>query len=260
YEWVPEFQVHVQERIVSLVTDALERRGLATVRMPVSPTAEKVAVESPVDGYVLISLTPAAQLEYSHQKLPVVILGNSYEDLQLSNIYLDNLGITRDLCGRFFDQGHRRIALLQYKSRNLGRERTRIGFEFAHHSRQIRFRRGSIIRVTPNAAGMRECFEALRALSFSAMLVENRDLLGLVWTHAPEGMRKRLSAMELAEIDEGVANTCPLEFIHVKTDFQAAARMVAKMLKDTFDGKQGKPLAWKIPWHVVEARVTAARQ
>ncbi|MCC6696526.1 MAG: GntR family transcriptional regulator [Candidatus Hydrogenedentes bacterium] len=260
YEWVPEFQVHVQERIVSLVREALERRGLAASRIPISPTAEKVSMESPVDGYVLISLTPAAQLEYSHQKLPVVILGNTYEDLQLSNVYLDNLGIARDLCGRLFAQGHRQIALLQYKSRNLGRERTRIGFELAHHSRQIRFRRGSIIRVTPNSGGMRDCFDALRALPFTAMLVENRDLLGLVWSHAPESIRKRLAAMELGEIDEGVANTCPLAFMHVKTDFQAAARMVAKMLKDTFDGKQGKPVAWKIPWHVVETPVDSDKQ
>jgi len=223
YEWVPEYQVHVQERIVSLVVDALQRCGLKVERMPVSPAKSRPAPNDPVDAYVLISLTPAAQLEFSHQKLPVVILGNTYEDLQLSNVYLDNLGITRDLCSRFIDKGHRQIALIQHKSRNLGRERSRIGFELAHHARQIRFRRSSIIRVTPTRHGLEDCFRALRAQPITALLVENRDLLGLIWEHAPPDIRKRLESMEIGEVDEGVAETCPLPLLRVKTDFAAAA-------------------------------------
>ena len=253
YEWVPEYQVHVQERVVSLVAGALERRGLTAERMPVSPAKSRVSAEEPVDAYVLISLTPAAQLEFSHQKLPVVILGNTYEDLQLSNVYLDNLGITRDLCGRFFDEGHRQIGLIQHKSRNLGRERSRIGFELAHHSRQIRFRRSSIIRVTPTSQGLELCYQALRSQPVTALLVENRDLLGLIWQHAPQDIRKRLERTEIGEVDEGIAEICPLPYLRVKTDFAAAARLVAKMLKNTFDGRQGKPLYQKIPWRVVES-------
>jgi DNA-binding LacI/PurR family transcriptional regulator len=252
--------MHVQERVVSLVTEALNRNGLSAERLPVSPARSRVAPEEPVDAYVLISLAPAAQLEYSHQKLPVVILGNTYEDLQLSNVYLDILTITRDLCGHFFDRGHRQIALIQHKSRNLGRERSRIGFELAHHARQIRFRRSSIIRLTPTSQGLAACYKVLRTQPVTALLVENRDLLGLIWERAPQGIRKRLEEMEIGEVDEGIAETCPLPFHRVKTDLPAAARMVAKMLKESFDGRQGKPQYRKIPWRMIESGRDSVRK
>jgi len=252
-KWQPEYQMQVREHIVSLVTNALERQGLKTVPMPILRANTRVTPDKLVDAYVLISLTPAAQLEFSHQKLPVVILGPSYEDLQISNVYLDTLDLARTLCERFFDEGHRRIALVQYKMRDLAQERTQFGFELAHRYRQIRFRRSSIIRITVNPHGLKECFRELRTQPITALLVSNRDLLGFIWQHAPEDIRKRLQDIEIAEATEGVVDTCPLPYHRIKLNFPAAARMAAKMLKNTLDGRQGKPEARKIPWRVIES-------
>jgi DNA-binding LacI/PurR family transcriptional regulator len=251
-KWQPEYQVQVHEHVVSLVTTALERQGLETEPIPVFRANTRVTSDRPVDAYVLISLTPAAQLEFSHQKLPVVVLGPTYEDLQISNVYLETLDITRDLCERFFDAGHRRIALMQYRLRDLAHERMQFGFELAHRYRQIRFRRRSIIRFTVSPQGLKDCYRELRSQPITALLVANRDLLGYVWQHAPEDIRKQLEDIEIAEVTEGVADTYPLPYLRVKLNFPAAARMVARMLKDTLDGRQGKPLARRIPWQTVE--------
>lgn len=259
-KWVPEYQMPVQEHVVSLVNKALERQGLKTELMPILRAKTRVTPNNPVDAYVLISLTPAAQLEFSHQKLPVVILGPTFEDLQISNVYLDTLDITRDLCERFFDAGHRRVALMQYRLRDLAQERSQFGYELAHRYRQIRFRRSSIIRLTPTSQGLAACYKVLRTQPVTALLVENRDLLGLIWERAPQGIRKRLEEMEIGEVDEGIAETCPLPFHRVKTDLPAAARMVAKMLKESFDGRQGKPQYRKIPWRMIESGRDSVRK
>jgi DNA-binding LacI/PurR family transcriptional regulator len=141
---------------------------------------------------------------------------------------------------------------MQYRLRDLAQERSQFGYELAHRYRQIRFRRSSIIHVTVSSQGLKDCYRALRSQPITALLVGNRDLLGFVWQHAPEDIRRLLEDIEIAEVSEGVADTCPLSYLRVKLNFPAATQMVAKMLKNTLDGRQGKPLARKIPWLLTE--------
>jgi DNA-binding LacI/PurR family transcriptional regulator len=205
-----------------------------------------------VDGYLLHSLPLAVQSQFAAQGKPAVVFGNTYDELGLPSVALDELEITRRLCDDLLKSGRSRVALIQERSLNLGAERSRLGFEYAHHARRRRFGRDRIILVDRHR-GIRVSLVQLELLNPSAILVQNAQLMRQLWDNASGPIRQRIPQAQVILLS-GMAHDLPLPHLrYVRADLNAA-RIVARTLSLSLAARRRHLLHHSIQWRLESAK------
>lgn len=254
YEQSTGLYARMQSGVLTGLLDALGRLGLVAALLQIPASADRVVIgrliqSQRVDGYLLHSLPLAVQSQFAAQGKPAVVFGNTYDELGLPSVALDELEITRQLCDDLLRTGLRCVALIQERSLNLGAERSRLGFEFAHHARRRRFSRDRIILVDRHR-GIRASLHHLELLKPSAILVQNAQLMRQLWDNASDSMRLQF-ANARAILLSGSPGGLPLQNIQfVRADLNAAAQVVAKTLSQSLTAQQPHLQHHAVQWRL----------
>jgi DNA-binding LacI/PurR family transcriptional regulator len=258
YEQSHGLYARQQGDVLAGLMEALRRQELhaATLQIPISADRSMIGrlIQSQkVDGYLLHSLPLAVQSQFAAQGKPAVVFGNTYDELGLPSVALDELEITRRLCDDLLKSGRSRVALIQERSLNLGAERSRLGFEYAHHARRRRFGRDRIILVDRHR-GIRVSLVQLELLNPSAILVQNAQLMRQLWDNASGPIRQRIPQAQVILLS-GMAHDLPLPHLrYVRADLNAAARIVARTLSLSLAARRRHLLHHSIQWRLESAK------
>lgn len=254
YESGPGLYARKQSGVLAGLLEALRHQGLvaALLQIPASadrPTVGRLIQSQRVDGYLLHSLPLAIQSQFAAQGKPAVVFGNTYDELGLPSVALDELEITRRLCDDLLKSGLRRVALIQERSQNLGAERSRLGFEYAHHACRRRFSRDRIVLVDRHR-GIRASLHQLQLLKPSAVLVQNAELMHQLWDNAPDPLRQLMANAQVILLS-GTPENLPLQHARfVQADLNAAAREVAGMLGQSLSARRQPLRHHTIQWRL----------
>lgn len=245
-----------QNRILVSLVEALRRRNLNAVLIGLRAGDDRSAIAlraqaEPVDAYLLYSLPPVVQSQFAARNKPAVVFGNTYADLALPSVCLDELSITRQLCEDLLSAGHHCIALVQERSQNLGAERSRVGFVYAHHARRQRFSSDRIVLVDRQRGGRSAALAQLDMLKPTAMLVQNSELLQWLWEKASAAQRVRMERTSMVVMASSAAHPLPIARLRtLRADLDAAARVVARLLRDTLRARRPGANHHVIPWEL----------
>ncbi|MCC6424730.1 MAG: GntR family transcriptional regulator [Phycisphaerales bacterium] len=257
YEQSRGLYARLQNDILTGLLDAHRQQGLHSALLQIPNAADRSTIgrliqSQKVDGYLLYSLPLAVQSQFAAQGKPAVVFGNTYDELGLPSVALDELDITRQLCDDLLKSGRRCVALIQERSLNLGAERSRLGFEYAHHARRRRFGRDRIILVDRHR-GINASLRHLELLNPSAILVQNGQLMRQLWDNAGESLRQRLADAQIILLS-GTPGNLPLHHVrYVKADLNAAARIVAKTLRLSLAGQRRQLQHHVVRWNLESA-------
>ncbi|WP_432798192.1 hypothetical protein [Poriferisphaera sp. WC338] len=149
------------------------------------------------DAYILYSVAIGVQSFFAGKSKPAVVLGNTYHDLNMPCVCLNELEVAARITTAMLDDGHRRLGLVQAHRYNLGLERCRLGFEYAYHSKYYRLSRDQMIRVSVVQRGFRSSLHALLQAELSGLIIQNAALWAALLRTANTAQRKKLSQMEV---------------------------------------------------------------
>ncbi len=243
----------VRNVVLSQLCQALEAHEFTSAAIPIQTLengliTQRVLGGYSVDAYLLVSVPPSTQAFFASQGLPTVTLGNTTRDLGLASISLNELEIAREVTEQLLASGHRLVVLVQEKTLNLGAERCRVGFLYAHHRQMARFHPDSIVRVDRERIGMTRDLLQLFRMAPSAMLVESVPLLEMIWSRASAAHRKWLEETEVIVMSRDFTG----EFRHrakfIEFDPQWEVEAAVRLLEDCVYGRKGTTRHIDIPW------------
>jgi DNA-binding LacI/PurR family transcriptional regulator len=159
--------------------------------------------------------------------------------------------MTRELTAQLFASGHSCVGLIQEHTSILGWERSRLGFEYAHHACRVRFRREHIIRIDRRRCGLRPALKQLLMLGPTGMLVQNAVLLEHLWSRADRALQKKLAQMEIIVLspDRVELLTHPAKMI--QWDPSTTARITVQVLVDVLNGRTPRKRHHDLPWTLI---------
>jgi DNA-binding LacI/PurR family transcriptional regulator len=207
-----------------------------------------------VDAYLLYSVSPATQAFFAGQSKPTVMLGNTIRELGLASVALDELDIVRQITEQLLAQGHRLVTLVQEKSTNLGNERSRVGFLYAHHAQRARFLPDRILRIDRAKTGVSKTLATLFQLAPTAMLVQSVPLLELIWSRATSSQQTWLETTEVVVLLPDFSGVLRHPAKIVEFDMRWESEAAIKLLEDCLRGRTKMPRHMSIPWKLVECR------
>lgn len=246
-----------QNRMLVSLVDALARQNLDAILISLRHIDDRTAriaraQAEALDAYLLYSLPPVVQSQYAARNKPAVVFGNTYADLALPSVSLDELSITRTLCEDLLDDGHRCVALIQHRSQNLGAERSRVGFIYAHHAKRRRFGSDRIVLVDRHRGGRTAALKHLEMLQPTAVLFQNAELLRWMWARANARQRQRLNDSRIIVLSSDAGELPMGNAKLVRADLDAAARVVARVLRDSLRARRSAVHHHVIPWRLEE--------
>lgn len=226
---------------------------LLTIQLPQSGIlTQGLLAGFSVDAYLLCSVSPAVQAFFAAQRKPAVVLGNTVRELGLASVSLDELEVSRQVTEEVLASGHRSVALVQEKTLNLGAERSRVGFVYAHHAQRARFHQERIVRVDREKAGAWQSLRVLFNMAPSAMLVESTPLFEFIWSRATGKYREWLSTTETivldADSDGALVHPARILKYDVKWESEAAIRLLEGCIR----GRKNTQQHYRIPWTLSE--------
>jgi DNA-binding LacI/PurR family transcriptional regulator len=245
--------------VLTQLCQSLEAHEFTTKAIPIEmpetgPLTQRVLAEYEVDAYLLCSVSPATQAFFASQKKPTVVFGNTIRELGLASVYVDELEVARQVTEQLLAAGHRQIALLQEKTLNLGLERQRVGFLYAHHAQLARFHPDRIVRVDRGKKGMAQELLRLFKMAPTAILLDTVPLWELIWSRASTAMQKYLVATETVVLAPDFSGVLRHPAKIVEFDMRWESEAAIKLLEDCLRGRTKMPRHMSIPWKLVECR------
>ncbi len=243
-----------QSYTVSAFLNGIKEAGFEPVNLNVSSASQAPAIlrDNPdVDLFLLLSVSPAVQHFFAGQSKPTIVLGNTYADLGLPCIWMNELETTRQSVLGLLDQTGGPLVLMQYRIPNLGLERQRLGFRFAHHERQLRLRRGQIIRIRPDGRGLKAGIAQIKRIMPRGLLVSRSTILhalldaGLELNNPDHPIKPMiLSADPQSRFDFPVSQ--------VESNFQKsiqdAVALITRIAQGQTIAQRIIPIDWKLAW------------
>jgi DNA-binding LacI/PurR family transcriptional regulator len=254
----------VRHSVLTQLCQSLEAHEFTSGAIPIEtpetgPPTQRSLAEFEVDAYLLCSVSPATQAFFASQKKPTVVLGNTIRELGLASVYLDELEIVRQVTEQLLTSGHQQIALLQEKTFNLGSERQRIGFLYAHHAQLARFHPDRIVRVDREKKGMSQELLQLFKMAPTAILLDSVPLWELIWSRASAAMQKYLAATETVVLAPDFSGMLRHPAKVVDFDPQWESEAAIKLLEDCLRGRTKAPRHMSIPWKLVDSMASTRR-
>ena len=250
------FGPHLQTRshTIELMAQALAAQNMEETVFNLRSASEAPALlrDNPdIDYFVLLSVSPAVQHFFAGQSKPTIVLGNTYADLGLPCVWMNELETTRQATTALLDQTSGPIVLMQMKIPNLGLERQRLGFRFAHHERQLRLPRGHVIRVRPDGRALKAALAQVKRIMPRAILFSAPSLLagmvqaGLKLDDPAHPITPMLLATDFKnEVDFPVS--------HIASDVLKEVKDVAGMINRLASGSSLEqriiPIDWRLHW------------
>jgi DNA-binding LacI/PurR family transcriptional regulator len=232
----------------------VKNAGFHPVNLNVSSASQAPAIlrDNPdVDLFVLLSVSPAVQHFFAGQSKPTIVLGNTYADLGLPCIWMNELETTRQAALGLLDQTGGPLVLMQYRIPNLGLERQRLGFRFAHHERQLRLRRGQIIRIRPDGRGLKAGLAQIKRIMPRGLLVSRSSILhalidaGLELNNPDHPIKPMLLASD-------VQHRFPFPISQVESNFAKsvddAIALITRIASGQTLNQRIIPIDWKLSW------------
>jgi DNA-binding LacI/PurR family transcriptional regulator len=232
----------------------LSAHSMQTVHLNVTSASQAPGIlrDNPdIDLFVLLSVSPAVQHFFAGQSKPTIVLGNTYADLGLPCIWMNELETTRQAALALLDQTGGPLVLVQHRIPNLGLERQRLGFRFAHHERQLRLRRGQVIRVRPDGRGIKAALAQIKRIMPRALLVSRatimRSLLdaGLELNTPDHTIKPMLLGVDFAK-------QIGFEVSHVDSNqhksIEDAITLITRIAQGQPIDQRLIPIDWKLTW------------
>lgn len=202
------------------------------------------------DAYLLHSVTIGTQSVFAAQAKPVVVLGNTYRDLGMPSVCLNELEVATRITKAMLETGHQRLALVQTHRYNLGLERSRMGFEFAHHAHQCRLPQDRIVRIPVTQRGFRSSLSALLRTEPTGLLVQSAEVWATLLRTATAAQRELLERMDVVLLGEDLAGELDAPLPQVAFDVDVVVNHLMNMLDACLSGRGIDPRYVEARWHI----------
>lgn len=238
-----------QAFILDKLDTALGRRNVRSSRLAFDD-ASPMPSGGKTDAFLLNSVTIGTQSAFAAQAKPVVALGNTYRDLDMPCVCLNELDVATRITGAMLDMGHSCLALVQTRLYNLGLERSRVGFEFAHHARQYRLPQNRIVRIPVAQRGFRSSLDTLMRAGPTGLLVQNAGLWAALLRTASDAQRKTLEQMDVVLLSEDLGRELETPIPQVAFDIDVLVNNLMAMFDACLNGREIDPRYVEAQWHI----------